>query len=386
MSQTPFFSVIIPTKNRSQRVANAIRSVLRQTFADYEVIVVDNDDTNATAEVVRQFTDQRIRYVRTGGLSMADNWERGRLEARGEYLKILPDRQLIKAWTLERVYSIVEREQAPVVSWLTGDIDDSEPGKVFFKLLYKKTSRTVSELDSKELLLRFLRQEHQKVFSPLPRGINSVCHRDLAQRIADGPAGRLYHSVAPDFTSAYLQLAYTDSILFLDESLNISCSGESTGRDFRMKKGKTRSAFIRDIGEPRFYNLVPIKALLTQNSLFNDYLNMQALVPEMLGQYPLSPVNYFVLVYADMRLYELVGVKTADDLRAWEAALAEQPQEVQSAVRAGIRSYVRKYAVTLGNRIDYVWLQQAIRRYKKAKGPRFANVLDALEWEEKTFG
>jgi len=367
-------------------VVNAIRSVLRQTFTDYELIVVDNDDTAATAEVVCRFDDPRIRYVRTGGLSMADNWERGRLEARGEYLKILPDRQLIKAWTLERVYSIVEREQAPVVSWLTGDIDDSQPNDVFFRLLYRQVTRTTSEVNSKDLLRRYLTQGHHSVFSVLPRGINSVCSRRLAQEIVNGPAGRLFHSVAPDFTSAYLQLAYTETILFLDEALNISCSGESNGRELRTKKGSTGLAFVRDNGEARFYNLVPVKAVLQENMLLNDYLNMQALVPEKLASYCLSMTDYFVLVYADMRFYELVGVDTREDLRVWEAALRQQPLDVQAAVRAGIQPYVRKYAITLGNRVSYVWLQHALRLYKKFRGPRFANVLAALEWEEKTFG
>lgn len=385
MSNTPFFSIVMPTKNRSHRVANAIQSVLRQTFTDYELLVLDNDDTSATSDVVRQFADPRIRYVRTGGLSMADNWERGRQEARGEYLKILPDRHLLKAWTLEKVHDIVQREQAPVLSWRTGDIDDGDPQAAFFKLLYRQTTRSYRSLDSKALLRRFLREGRKPVFDMLPRGINSVCRRSLVQAIVDGPLGRLCPPVSPDYAMAFAQLAYTDTILYLDETLNISCSGDSNGREFRTKTGSTGAAFIRDIGAANFYNRVPVKAVLTQNTLLNDYLNMQALIPDRLDC-PLSPVDYFVQVYADIRLYELVGVKTGNDLRAWEAALSAQPPDVQAAVKTGIRPYARRYAATLGNRISYVWLQQAIRVYKQFKGPRFDHVLAALAWEEATFG
>lgn len=388
MPDTPFFSVIIPTKNRSYRVASALRSVLRQTFSSYEIIVVDNDDTAATADVVRQFTDPRIRYVRTGGLSMADNWERGRQEARGEYLKILPDRHLLKGWALEKVHQIVEQEKTPAISWRTGDIDDSDPQAAFFKLLYKQPARTRTcrKLDSGVLLRRFLREGRRPIFDLLPRGINSACHRSLVKEIVDGPLGRLCPPVSPDYTMAFAQLAYSDTIVYLDETLNISCSGDSNGREFRTKAGSAGATFVRDTGTANFYNRVPVKAVLTQNMLLNDFLNMQALLPEKLAAFPLSPVDYFVQVYADIRLYELVGVKTGDDLRAWEAALSEQPPDIQAEVRAGIVPYARRYALTLGNRVDYVWLQQAIRAYRKAKGPRFDSVLAALEWEEQTIG
>jgi glycosyltransferase involved in cell wall biosynthesis len=43
----PFFSIAIPTKNRSDRVGNAIKSVLGQTFTDVEVVVCDNSDHGA---------------------------------------------------------------------------------------------------------------------------------------------------------------------------------------------------------------------------------------------------------------------------------------------------------------------------------------------------
>lgn len=50
----PFFTVAIPTKNRVDRLRNAIRSVREQTFADFELIVCDNCD------------DDRVR-ARCGG-------------------------------------------------------------------------------------------------------------------------------------------------------------------------------------------------------------------------------------------------------------------------------------------------------------------------------
>ncbi len=48
----PIVSVIIPTYNRSGQVQNAIRSVLSQTFTDFEVIVVDDGSSDDTGKVL----------------------------------------------------------------------------------------------------------------------------------------------------------------------------------------------------------------------------------------------------------------------------------------------------------------------------------------------
>ena len=69
-------SVVIRTYNRGYVIAEAIASVLGQTYDDFEIIVVDDGSTDNTFEVVKQFRNDKIQYIRhdrNRGVSAAGN-------------------------------------------------------------------------------------------------------------------------------------------------------------------------------------------------------------------------------------------------------------------------------------------------------------------------
>lgn len=72
----PRISVVIPTYNRCILVTNTNDSVLAQMYADYEVIVVDNGSTDATASVIGNY-GPKVRYIYQRN--------RGRVGARPQY-------------------------------------------------------------------------------------------------------------------------------------------------------------------------------------------------------------------------------------------------------------------------------------------------------------
>ncbi len=66
MNGRPRVSIGLPVFNGERFVAEAIDSILAQTFTDFELIVSDNASTDRTEEICRQYAekDERIRYVR----------------------------------------------------------------------------------------------------------------------------------------------------------------------------------------------------------------------------------------------------------------------------------------------------------------------------------
>jgi glycosyltransferase involved in cell wall biosynthesis len=106
---SPVVSIGIPTFNRAKFLSQAIRSVLQQTFQDFEIIVSDDQSADDTWEVVQSFGDSRIRYYRTTArLGVPRNWNACARLARGKYFGLLPDDDVYLPEFLSSMISTLE--------------------------------------------------------------------------------------------------------------------------------------------------------------------------------------------------------------------------------------------------------------------------------------
>ena len=106
---SPFFTVVIPTHNRSRLLRRAVEGVLNQTFDDFELIVVDDHSSDDTSSVMKSFSDPRIQYVinnRTRGACGARNT--GIFSARGKWVAFLDDDDVWLPEKLKCQYDVIQ--------------------------------------------------------------------------------------------------------------------------------------------------------------------------------------------------------------------------------------------------------------------------------------
>ena len=126
----PLISVVLTTYNRCHLLPRAIHSVLSGSYANFELIIMDDASTDETSQVVAQLRDYRIRYVRlpeNGGVLRARN--RAFDLARGEYITILDDDDELAPDALATVADEFRKWDLAGVDVLWFDCRDAESGQ-----------------------------------------------------------------------------------------------------------------------------------------------------------------------------------------------------------------------------------------------------------------
>ncbi len=137
LQTAPFVSVILATRDRPDRLARCLPSLLSLRYPDYEVIVVDNaPSTSATADFIQQrYADEPgIRYVREDrpGLSLARN--RGIQEARGEIIAFTDDDVVVDTyWLAGLVRGFGTLENVACVAGLILPLELETPAQFLFE-------------------------------------------------------------------------------------------------------------------------------------------------------------------------------------------------------------------------------------------------------------
>ncbi len=118
---TPRVTVLLAVHNGEPFVAEALESVLGQTFEDFELLVVDDASTDGTVATVTSFADPRIRLLRNErNLGQVPSLNRGLRESRGELVARLDADDRCLPTRLERQVAVLDSDPriGLVGSWL----------------------------------------------------------------------------------------------------------------------------------------------------------------------------------------------------------------------------------------------------------------------------
>lgn len=115
----PTVSICVPTYNGEAYLAESLDSVLAQTFADVEVLVVDDGSSDGTVELAAAYAgrDARVRVERNPrNLGLVANWNRCVELARGEWIKFAFQDDLLAPTCVERLVAAARAAGRPIAS------------------------------------------------------------------------------------------------------------------------------------------------------------------------------------------------------------------------------------------------------------------------------
>jgi glycosyltransferase involved in cell wall biosynthesis len=125
----PFFSVIIPLYNKEKFVENAVNSILKQTFSDFEIIIVEDCSTDKSWDVVSKIASDKIKIVqheKNKGLSASRN--SGIKIANANYLTFLDADDVWKPNYLAKIHALIQ--QFPEAKLLATNYEELYPNNV----------------------------------------------------------------------------------------------------------------------------------------------------------------------------------------------------------------------------------------------------------------
>ena len=111
------FSIVTPTYNRQDLVQTTIRSILAQTFTDWELFVIDDGSTDNTEQAVQEYLkDHRIKYIKKNNSGQADSLNFGVNQTSGEFITFLDsDDEAYPNW-LEVINKNIKEDTSVVCS------------------------------------------------------------------------------------------------------------------------------------------------------------------------------------------------------------------------------------------------------------------------------
>jgi glycosyltransferase involved in cell wall biosynthesis len=341
----PLFSVVIPTYNRSRLVTYAVESILKQTFADFEIVVCDNCSVDDTQDVVAAMKDPRVRYVRTPRhWVIADNWEFARGQANGRFIVMLSDDDALVPTALEAVAREIQRHDADFLFCGVAEYrDDTFPGPGRNTVScppFSGASGVVPTDDFIRPLFAF-----KPRFNMHPSAF--VFGRALAELVAMR-CGRFFQTNGVEYCAWTLAAALAKRIVFINAPLCIcGRTGASWGSNLALANpGQERiDQFIADVEQEQKH--APLSNFTMSNLWAEGALTAKKLLPFELGAYEFDEAQYLRASMRELSQRQVLGVNVSKELRElseyvqrWPAlavelgALVPAPETLWRSVRS----------------------------------------------------
>lgn len=286
----PCLTIVIPTLNRSETLFWSIKTVIEHDYINLKIIVSDNCSEDNTYDVVKQFTDKRLQYIKTPlRFTMMQHFEYVLNYTNEGYISILGDDDGFVPGSLSKVLQIINKHQPKAIGWRFGNYN--WPGlPPHFMIPMSNYYRIVNA--QKEIKRIFNQNIYQTVqFPSLYGGFISI---DLINELKQKFNGVFFHSRIPDFFAGAFIAANVDTYIRLEYPVTLNATSKSSAGYATVNPNINQKAFEGlkvDEGNKPFHpslkfircNVVPIaEALLRVNQLVPSFpkVSIQKIITE----------------------------------------------------------------------------------------------------------
>jgi glycosyltransferase involved in cell wall biosynthesis len=243
----PYMTVIIPTRERAQTLRETLKTCIAQDYDRLQIIVSDNCSEDDTAAVVKEFSDPRIRYIKTNmRLSMSRNWEFALSHVDEGFVTVIGDDDGLIPGSVTDAANVLCRTNQDALAWYKAEYhwpDHPSP------LLRNKLLVPPDNLLIRMKVNHVLRDVGRLIlpYNKLPTLYNAFVSMQVIESVKRR-TGQFFNSVTPDIYSGFALLSVLDSYLYSSRPFSINgASGRSNG---------STALFSRKVeGEMRHFSL-----------------------------------------------------------------------------------------------------------------------------------
>jgi glycosyltransferase involved in cell wall biosynthesis len=335
-TSAPFFSIGLPTRNRSSLLRTAVRTILEQSFGDFELIIHDNASTDDTEAVVQQWRDPRIRYVRRPEWTPVPQLEEMTWRmARGRYAYMIGDDDALLPDALQIAHDLQLRYGPEFVCHAVGwsyyhpDWPDERRRNA---LHVSRFTGGITLLDSKHELQSFFENGISGGRHPIVT--NGFYRTEHVHRLLDTYGNIHLNDHMGDPAIAVFMLHSTRRYLYVDEPLKVAgYFSQSRTAQFqgRLPRDKEYQLWFKNTERiERLLERVPLKIPIWDNFCGATALELK----EMLEiPFEFNWELYFIGCWESLEWLGRSGVEVRDHMRHFREVLEAQEPRLRERVR-----------------------------------------------------
>ena len=145
MQHNPGVTVLMPVYNAGAYVAEAIESVLAQTYADFEFLIINDGSTDDTLSVVKRYNDTRIKLIDQKNKGLIDTLNEGILISKGEIIARMDGDDVCLPNRLEAQLEFLKQNPGHVMVGAEADVMDKDGNYLMLLIPIAHTHEEITE-------------------------------------------------------------------------------------------------------------------------------------------------------------------------------------------------------------------------------------------------